>query len=369
MQQKKSRHYMTKTKILLLLSVVVLAAFLSACQKSEPQVQLQTYVEPDVKISDLPEETTPAPEYFDVIFHENGHGTVPIPQSVMQDTPARDPGALTEDGYTFTGWYLDEDCSEGYDFTTPVTKDLALYAGWDRNPVYYTASFMDDTLHMAPEAQTILEGELISQPEDLSAEEYIFHGWFADAECTQAYDFTQPVWEDKTIYAGWEKLPDPLTVQVIFDANGADQSSFKVQSFTQRVEGQQFVGEISRTGSEMLGWARSKTAELPEEETNKVVTDDWIQSVSENEGSSIILYAVWYGPKYTALTPGDVNDDIKKMQQALTDLGFYEGAVDGSYGPGTAKSVGAFRVANGLSEDGTADTDMLTILYEQAPQP
>ena len=55
------------------------------------------------------------------------------------------------------------------------------------------------------------------------------------------------------------------------------------------------------------------------------------------------------------------------MQQALLDLQYYSGSIDGSYGPGTAKAVSAFRVANGLSEDGTADAEMLALLYQQAP--
>ena len=38
-------------------------------------------------------------------------------------------------GYTFGGWYTDEACTQAYDFSTPVTADLTLYAKWTKNAV------------------------------------------------------------------------------------------------------------------------------------------------------------------------------------------------------------------------------------------
>lgn len=38
------------------------------------------------------------------------------------------------DGYTFTGWYTDEKCTEKFDFATPITKSMTLYAGWEIIP-------------------------------------------------------------------------------------------------------------------------------------------------------------------------------------------------------------------------------------------
>ena len=45
------------------------------------------------------------------------------------------PADPTRDGYTFGGWYTDEACTQGYDFSTPVTADLTLYAKWAKNAV------------------------------------------------------------------------------------------------------------------------------------------------------------------------------------------------------------------------------------------
>lgn len=45
------------------------------------------------------------------------------------------PADPTRDGYTFSGWYTDEACTQAYDFSTPVTADLTLYAKWTKNAV------------------------------------------------------------------------------------------------------------------------------------------------------------------------------------------------------------------------------------------
>ena len=45
------------------------------------------------------------------------------------------PADPTRDGYTFGGWYTDEACTQAYDFSTPVTADLTLYAKWTKDAV------------------------------------------------------------------------------------------------------------------------------------------------------------------------------------------------------------------------------------------
>lgn len=45
------------------------------------------------------------------------------------------PADPTRDGYTFGGWFTDEACTQAYDFSTPVTADLTLYAKWAKNAV------------------------------------------------------------------------------------------------------------------------------------------------------------------------------------------------------------------------------------------
>lgn len=61
------------------------------------------------------------------------HGKTPTSQNVPYNKPATDPGELTEEGYTFIGWYTDETHKTKFDFSTPITGDTKVYAKWEKN--------------------------------------------------------------------------------------------------------------------------------------------------------------------------------------------------------------------------------------------
>ena len=46
------------------------------------------------------------------------------------------------------------------------------------------------------------------------------------------------------------------------------------------------------------------------------------------------------------LQKNDKSDNVRRLQQALTQLGYYSGTVDGSFGSGTKAAVTAFQQAN-----------------------
>lgn len=61
------------------------------------------------------------------------HGKTPTSQNVKYNGTATNPGELTEDGYTFDGWYADEDRTIEFDFTKPITSNTTVYAKWEKN--------------------------------------------------------------------------------------------------------------------------------------------------------------------------------------------------------------------------------------------
>lgn len=63
-----------------------------------------------------------------VTFDTNG-GNAIASQTVDDKGKAKEPTAPTRDSWTFAGWYLN---GVKYDFTTPVTQDITLKAGWKR---------------------------------------------------------------------------------------------------------------------------------------------------------------------------------------------------------------------------------------------
>ena len=77
--------------------------------------------------------TKTASDTFTVTFNSNGGSTV-ASQTVKYNEMATKPTDPTRSGYTFAGWYTEnEKLANKYDFATPVTKDITLYAKWTRN--------------------------------------------------------------------------------------------------------------------------------------------------------------------------------------------------------------------------------------------
>jgi N-acetylmuramoyl-L-alanine amidase len=62
------------------------------------------------------------------------------------------------------------------------------------------------------------------------------------------------------------------------------------------------------------------------------------------------------------LTVGSEGDDVRQVQQALANLGYAVGEVDGVYGATTEAAVIAFQGAEGLTADGIVGAETLEAL-------
>ncbi len=76
-----------------------------------------------------------AVESWTVSFNSNGGSACDTKFVATADGKLVKPADPTREGYTFGGWYTDEACTEAYDFSTPVTADMTLYAKWTKNAV------------------------------------------------------------------------------------------------------------------------------------------------------------------------------------------------------------------------------------------
>ncbi len=70
------------------------------------------------------------PETFTVTFNANGRGTAPDAQTITSGEKASEPTTPKATGYTFDGWYTEAECTNQFDFNTPITADITLYAKW-----------------------------------------------------------------------------------------------------------------------------------------------------------------------------------------------------------------------------------------------
>lgn len=66
---------------------------------------------------------------YDVRFEENG-GSAVADQQVPDGGTVIEPAPPIKEGYIFVAWYSDIGLTVPYNFATPVTADLTLYAKW-----------------------------------------------------------------------------------------------------------------------------------------------------------------------------------------------------------------------------------------------
>lgn len=129
-----------------------------------------------------------------------------------------DTGKLTipeVEGYTFDGWYADDNYSTEFDFTQPIKRNTKVYAKWTAND--YEVSFVTEHGN-APTSQNVPYNGTADDPGTLTAEGYTFIGWYADEAHKTKFDFSTPITGDTKVYAKWEKnapvLPDTYELNV-----------------------------------------------------------------------------------------------------------------------------------------------------------
>ena len=130
------------------------------------------------------------------------HGAPPTSQNVKYNGTADDPGKLTEEGYTFDGWYTDDTYSTEFDFTQPIKRNTTVYAKWTAKD--YEVSFITEHGN-APTSQNVTYNGTAKDPGTLTEEGYTFVGWYTDEAHKTKFDFSTPITGDTKVYAKWEK--------------------------------------------------------------------------------------------------------------------------------------------------------------------
>ncbi len=142
-----------------------------------------------------------AAKVYGVRFVANG-GTAVAARDVQHgktvQRPQTDP---TRQGYVFQGWYADADLTQEFDFGTPITANLKLYAKWAR---LYTVTF-EANGGSEVDAQSVVADGLASEPDEPERAGYTFAGWCSDKLLSCDYDFGQAVGGDLVLYAKWVK--------------------------------------------------------------------------------------------------------------------------------------------------------------------
>ena len=229
-----------------------------------------------------------------VKFDSNG-GSMVTNQSVKDGEMATHPQEPTRTDWYFVRWCSDPDCLEEYDFTTPVTANITLYADWSPSAANQWLVRYFSMGGSAVDSVQVVKGTTVAKPDpDPTRDDYVFDGWYEDVSAwNKLWNFNDPVTKDMDLYAKWVAIS-----KVTFDAN--DKTGRKGTEAS-------IYGEIPQTlttspliapanpftisrGRIFAGWAKTAGAVVPDYLTGDTIS---FADFGVAAGEPVTLYAVW----------------------------------------------------------------------------
>ena len=140
---------------------------------------------------------------------------------------------------------------------------------------YFNVYFSHNTLSGSTASQSVLYGGTAVEPKAPEAEGYSFDGWYLEASCKTAYDFSQPVTKDIILYAKWTEdiAEDEMEKQIINEVLAISGHSFdsgviistypccsRIRIYTCQVGGELLAETLSASASHKLVHVSSKAA-------------------------------------------------------------------------------------------------------------
>ena len=151
---------------------------------------------------------------YTVSFDVQGKNVELHSQQIKENKKAVKPEASV-DGYSLEGWYTDAACQNPFDFETPITANVTLYAKW--NLVSYDIAYEMNGGENSEEnlSSYTIESETIVLKDPKAREGYQFDGWYYDDTFTHlATQVSEGSFGGITVYAKWV----PNQYEVIYSA-------------------------------------------------------------------------------------------------------------------------------------------------------
>ncbi|MBO7125229.1 MAG: ribosomal protein L7/L12, partial [Bacteroidales bacterium] len=225
---------------------------------------------------------------YDVTFETNG-GTINSGafDKYTYGVVASLPTNVTKDGYTFTGWYTDEDCEGDVAsiISSTSTGVKTFYAGWS-NTAYAVTLYTNDGIISSGNVTAYTFGSEVQLPtkEQISKTGYTFGGWYDNASCTgdSVLSVSSTATGDKQFWAKW-KVESYL---ITFETDGGTVNSGNVKNY---IYGTTVVlpSDVTKTGYTFEGWY-----------DNESCSGSSVLSVSSNDLGDKTFYAKWLVNSY-----------------------------------------------------------------------
>ena len=177
-------------------------------------------------------------------------------KQVVMPTTTETTSRPYKPGYTFTGWYADEACTQLFDFdayfASQEKADVTVYAGFEEIVTTVVAIvYMSDDVQF--ETQIVEDGVTAPTSRIPGKAGFRFTGWYADEACTQLFDFNAYFAQDEKtsviVYAGFE-VDEDAVIQIIYYVDGN-------VAHTQNVTAQTSASDADaphKAGHKFTGW-------------------------------------------------------------------------------------------------------------------
>ena len=258
----------------------------------------------------------------------------------------------------------------------------------------HTVTFNANGHGTTPSSQTVYSGSYVFEPAPLTADGWVFGGWFTDAACTQAFAFGDVVTSDLTLYAKWTEATASA------NATGAAQDDADASSGetagTLDGNGSTDSGSGSNQGSDSgSGSSPSTSATLSNEDaaamfsdvtmSHWVASEGWLAYVVENKlmtgyansslfgpddpiqrGQVITALYRYANPDSTATTTDAASQRNTAGFTDLKDGMYYTEAINWAKEAGIMTGDASTNYTTVRAEDGITRQELACVLYRFA---
>ena len=191
-------------------------------------------------------------------------------------------------GYTFAGWFTDENCTPGNEITqiaSGSTGNVAVYAKWSVDSYTITYNLDSGTNDGTnPDTYTI-ESDTITFA-DPAKTGYTFAGWFTDVDCTPGNEITQIAsgsTGNVAVYAKWSVDSYTITYNLNDGTNNlSNPETYTIESSTIT------FADPAKTGYTFAGWFTDENFTPGNE----------ITQIASGSTGNVAVYAKWSVDSY-----------------------------------------------------------------------
>ena len=193
------------------------------------------------------------PALYTIEFESNGGSEVaPIVQGY--GTEVSEPVAPTKLGATLVGWFVDEELTIPYTFTTMPINGIKLYAKWDI--ASYKLTLMKDGVLFGSQTLEFNSPITIVNPFKTG---YTFNGWYSDSDFTTIFTDTNMPAYDVTLYAKF--TINQYTISFLdFDLEVMESYVF---DYNQLITGVDYPAIPVKTGYTFVQWSEVIPTNMP----------------------------------------------------------------------------------------------------------